>query len=207
MSDTPETDAHMLGGSYSFDAEFARSLERQRNVLLDALERLANHGHADDCLFLNRANESCDCGNDEAFRLIASVKRESPCVGKKQETRIMKQQIEQLKKELQEFLELEKLATKGPWKADSGVVISRCESHEDDARLHVDGGYYRIEADSDSAEFIATSRNISPAMAKMLLVHVTELDCAADSSVRIKADFAHGLLQQILSIWEGAKRG
>jgi hypothetical protein len=87
MSDTPETDrvARIMLDGISPEsivrADFARNLERQRNVLLDALERLANHGHADDCLFLNRANESCDCGNDEAFRLIASVKRESPVGG------------------------------------------------------------------------------------------------------------------------------
>ena len=28
---TPETDAHMLGGSYSFDGDFARKLERERD--------------------------------------------------------------------------------------------------------------------------------------------------------------------------------
>ena len=32
MSDTPRTDAHMLGGSYSFDGEFARQLERELNA-------------------------------------------------------------------------------------------------------------------------------------------------------------------------------
>jgi len=33
MSDTPtpETDAHLLGGSYSFDGDFARKLERERD--------------------------------------------------------------------------------------------------------------------------------------------------------------------------------
>ena len=89
MSDTPETDAQSYdykGKTYFFGnhvpSYFARNLERQRNMLLEALERLANHGHADDCLFLNRAGASCDCGNDEAFRLIASVKQESPYVGK-----------------------------------------------------------------------------------------------------------------------------
>lgn len=42
---TPETDAHLLGGSYSFDGDFARNLERERDEarelareLLDALE-------------------------------------------------------------------------------------------------------------------------------------------------------------------------
>jgi len=44
MSDTPRTDEHMLGGSYSFDVEFARKLERELNAALAAnaelLERL-----------------------------------------------------------------------------------------------------------------------------------------------------------------------
>ena len=90
MSDTPETDARtfkILSGLQSgtedvVHTDVAKRLECQRNMLLEALERLANHGHADDCLWLNRAGASCDCGNDEAFRLIASVKQESPCVGK-----------------------------------------------------------------------------------------------------------------------------
>jgi hypothetical protein len=34
MSDTPRTDEHMLGGSYSFDVEFARELERELNAAL-----------------------------------------------------------------------------------------------------------------------------------------------------------------------------
>ena len=34
-TDTPETDAHLLGGSYSFDASFASKLERQRNKAID----------------------------------------------------------------------------------------------------------------------------------------------------------------------------
>ena len=37
MSDTPRTDAHMLGGSYSFDGEFARQLERELNAAKAAL--------------------------------------------------------------------------------------------------------------------------------------------------------------------------
>ena len=45
MSDTPRTDEHMLGGSYSFDIEFARQLERELNAakqeLQDAVKRLS----------------------------------------------------------------------------------------------------------------------------------------------------------------------
>jgi hypothetical protein len=40
---TPETDAHMLGGSYSFDVEFARRLERERDEARKLL-RDANRG-------------------------------------------------------------------------------------------------------------------------------------------------------------------
>ena len=43
-TDTPETDAHLLGGSYSFDASFARNLEHQRNKAIDeciALRQMA----------------------------------------------------------------------------------------------------------------------------------------------------------------------
>jgi hypothetical protein len=40
---TPETDAHMLGGSYSFDVEFARRLERERDESRKLL-RDANRG-------------------------------------------------------------------------------------------------------------------------------------------------------------------
>lgn len=37
---TPETDAHILGGSYSFDVEFARRLERERDEAREAVAML-----------------------------------------------------------------------------------------------------------------------------------------------------------------------
>jgi hypothetical protein len=40
MSDTPRTDEHMLGGSYSFDIEFARQLERELNAAKAELAEL-----------------------------------------------------------------------------------------------------------------------------------------------------------------------
>jgi hypothetical protein len=46
MSDTPtpETDAHLLGGSYSFDGDFARKLERERDeARAEAAKWKANH--------------------------------------------------------------------------------------------------------------------------------------------------------------------
>ena len=45
-------------------------------VLRDAascLSRLADHGHAEDCLFLNRANALCDCGVDQAQAALAKL--------------------------------------------------------------------------------------------------------------------------------------
>lgn len=49
---TPETDAHMLGGSYSFDGDFARKLERERDDALariDELEGRSAHSCHDQC--------------------------------------------------------------------------------------------------------------------------------------------------------------
>ncbi len=40
MSDTPETDAHFRGGSYSLDVYFARKLERERDKAKAIIESL-----------------------------------------------------------------------------------------------------------------------------------------------------------------------
>ena len=45
----------------------ARELARE---LRDALERLSNHGHADDCFLINRADGQCDCGVEDAQMLL-----------------------------------------------------------------------------------------------------------------------------------------
>lgn len=37
------------------------------------LSRLADHGHAEDCLFLNRANAPCDCGVDQAQATLSKL--------------------------------------------------------------------------------------------------------------------------------------
>lgn len=43
-TNTPETDAHMLGGSYSFDVDFARRLKRERDdARAEAAHWKANH--------------------------------------------------------------------------------------------------------------------------------------------------------------------
>ena len=67
----------------------------------------------------------------------------------------MKQQIEQLKKEIQEFLDLEKLATKGPWwdvETRNGEVVVRAGSP-------TYTGDDLCEINEQDASFIATSRN------------------------------------------------
>lgn len=48
-----------------------RDLARE---LMDALVRLADHGHTDDCIFLNLADGGCDCGVDAADALAAKAK-------------------------------------------------------------------------------------------------------------------------------------
>jgi hypothetical protein len=46
--------------------------------LAESLEGLINHGHADDCLYLNRANEACDCGNEWAQIRLAAYQATKP---------------------------------------------------------------------------------------------------------------------------------
>ena len=86
MTPTPRTDAAehegLLRGSATptkvIRADFARQLERENAELLAALEILSTHGHDYDCLLLNRANESCDCGLDFALAAIAKAKGVQP---------------------------------------------------------------------------------------------------------------------------------
>ena len=113
----------------------------------------------------------------------------------------MKNQLEQLKTELREFIELSKTITPGKWEA-----FQRKEE--------IGTNYFRItfsDRRSDSlcgycgepnAAFIARSRNISPAMAECLLVaiHRLEYGMQGRESKNAEAD-----LQQILNIWEASK--
>jgi len=120
----------------------------------------------------------------------------------------MKPQIENLKQELREFIELSKMITEREWEPSQETVWS--------------GGVrvcaYTEELDAD---FIARSRNISPAMAECLLAAVEGLervyddtegcaDGAPDAADHDKLcnEVAHAAkfhLQQILTIWEAAK--
>jgi hypothetical protein len=77
MTPTPRTDAFILSGITKTEwnwRNLARQLERENAELLEALELLSIHGHADDCLLLNRANQTCDCGLDNAYLVIAKTK-------------------------------------------------------------------------------------------------------------------------------------
>jgi hypothetical protein len=86
MTDTPRTDNEAFSlpvptGEISqgyVRADFARQLERENAELLEALKLLTSHGHADDCLLINRAGESCDCGLDYAHVIIAKAKGVQP---------------------------------------------------------------------------------------------------------------------------------
>jgi hypothetical protein len=107
----------------------------------------------------------------------------------------MQPQIQQLKTELREFIELSKKITPGKWEADM---------HE----VNADDRCVSMRSFEEDATFIARSRNISPAMAECLLVAV---DAITD-------ECPHGCLphcphhremeisiQQILTLWEASK--
>jgi len=80
MSDTPETDQEEINqtqrfGGYMVKSDFARNLERQRNMLLDALEGLME--------WEPRLKDEPEFKAYESAReAIASVKQNSPYAGK-----------------------------------------------------------------------------------------------------------------------------
>jgi hypothetical protein len=106
--------------------------------------------------------------------------------------------LEQLKTELREFIELSKRAAPRPWKPSPNYLIGgwwvQTPFNEVAETSTAD---FCNEAD---ATFIAHSRNISPAMAECLLVVIEWLDLYA-----IPTDEADKQLQQILTIWEASK--
>ena len=99
----------------------------------------------------------------------------------------MKTQLEQLKAELAEFIELSKTITEREWEPSQETVWS--------------GGVrvcaYTEEVD---AAFIARSRNISPAMAECLLIQIEWLERFATP-----VDSANNQLNKLLTIWEASK--
>jgi hypothetical protein len=74
MTPTPRTDNYKSQGREWLPLGIFEELERENAELLEALELLSTHGHAEDCLLLNRANQTCDCGLDNAYLVIAKAK-------------------------------------------------------------------------------------------------------------------------------------
>jgi hypothetical protein len=113
----------------------------------------------------------------------------------------MKDKIENLKRELREFLELSKTITQEKWTSNDNKVVELF-------RGHLQNQLFTTE-DDNLATFIARSRNISPALAECLLGAVdTALDCESwDAELHqmyLRPD-AERILQQILGIWEASK--
>ena len=123
----------------------------------------------------------------------------------------MNTQIEQLKTELRELIELSNAATKGPWQSTQNGV-------DQNNSLVANCVHYRCDED---AAFIARSRNISPALAECLLVAVEALESLMSripvmgstgdyqqgqlDGIGAMAEQARVQLQEILTIWEAAK--
>ena len=99
----------------------------------------------------------------------------------------MKTQLEQLKAELREFIELSKTITKGRWAAESESIWAH-------------RGLVCSGPDTEDIIFIARSRNISPAMAECLLTHIEWLERFATP-----VDSANNQLKKLLTIWEASK--
>lgn len=111
----------------------------------------------------------------------------------------MNTKLTNLKTELREFIELSKTITPGKWDDVDGegdffgdTLIGLSETYEN----------WR-----EDVQFIARSRNISPAMAEALLVAVEGLEVYGNlsGSIVLVGGDARNSLQQILNIWEAAK--
>jgi hypothetical protein len=125
----------------------------------------------------------------------------------------MKPQIQQLKTQLREFIELSKTITQGKWEVTAGVYDCSTE-----AMQFPEGPSIRLFGKDDilfnlgqenNATFIARSRNLSPTMAECLLVALQGLE---DNLLATELYEGHGgdaktqsLLQQILALWEASK--
>jgi len=95
----------------------------------------------------------------------------------------MTTQLNTLKTELREFIELSKTISSGEW--------SISEATTKQAEINF--------------SFIARARNISPAMAECLLVAVDLMDLVVTLSTDDCYQQGKGALQQILNIWEASK--
>jgi hypothetical protein len=118
----------------------------------------------------------------------------------------MKDQIEKLKAELREFIELLKEETK--WKVSlrkGGVFI--CAADKVGLAMDV-CSIYQCSRTNQRATFIARSRNISPTLAECLLVAVEALEDIEHGDTHCHAEHderAADALMQILTIWEASK--
>jgi len=128
----------------------------------------------------------------------------------------MKDQIEQLKTELQEFIELSKTATAAPWyvtcmaricslgrpltDADNGKTFTPIPSV---CQLLPEKKEW-TDQQRANGDFIARSRNISPAMAECLLSSINNLELIHEQT-GLGEYHAWDALEQILTIWEATK--
>lgn len=104
----------------------------------------------------------------------------------------MKPTIEQIKNELREIIELEKLATPGEW-SNAANFVGHVKDH-----CGIADCFYREDSENDSnATFIARSRNLTPKMAKSLLELITYLEVCA-----IPTDEAKKQLESIRENWQ-----
>jgi len=107
----------------------------------------------------------------------------------------MKTQLQQLKQELREFIELSKRAAPRPWKPSPNYLIGG---------WWVQTPFNEVAETStadfcneEDATFIARSRNISPAMAECLLGQIEWLEQYA-----VPVESANQQLQQIINLWK-----
>jgi len=122
----------------------------------------------------------------------------------------MKDQIENLKQELREFLELLKTITQGKWmQSDGGDMVYRQPMQVRQAAaiiIHGRNSGVTREQDERDATFIARSRNISPALAECLLVAVEGLEAfAIHSCQEPERGAAQYDIHKIITIWEASK--
>jgi len=82
----------------------------------------------------------------------------------------MSTKIEQLKRELLEFLELSKLAHPAPWGVDAEGDIMWSASHSIHSLID------SVGITTEDANLIVRSRNISPALAECLIATIDKLD-------------------------------
>jgi hypothetical protein len=120
----------------------------------------------------------------------------------------MKEQLEKLKAELREFIELSKTIPAQKWAVDSANSV-----HEIGTRwVSVCYPFVNKQEQKKYATFIARSRNISPAMAECLLVAVEGLEwmicgchgsevCDNDGRGCRACEHAEAKLDQIINLW------